>query len=41
VGLLGASIGIHRSLAASAVALFLVYVALLVWRSVRRNAVPR
>jgi hypothetical protein len=41
VGLLGASIGIHRSLAASAVALFLVYIALLVWRSVRRNPVPR
>jgi len=41
VGLLGASIGIHRSLAASAAALFLVYVALMVWRHVRVKPSPR
>jgi hypothetical protein len=41
VGLLGASIGIHRSLAASAAALFLVYVVLMVWRSVRAKPSPR
>jgi hypothetical protein len=41
VGLLGASIGIHRSLAASAAALFLVYVALMVWRSTRAKPSPR
>jgi len=41
VGLLGASIGIHRSLAASAAALFLVYVVLMVWRSVRAKPSAR
>jgi len=40
VGLLGASIGIHRSLTASAAALFLVYVVLMVWRSVRASPSP-
>jgi hypothetical protein len=35
VGLLGASIGIHWSLTASALALFLVYSALLIWRGAR------
>jgi MFS family permease len=35
VGLLGAIIGIHRSLTASAAVLFLVYVALLIWRGSR------
>jgi MFS family permease len=41
VGLLGASIGIHRSLAASAAALFLLYVGLMVWRSTRAKSGSR
>jgi hypothetical protein len=41
VGLLGAAIGIHGSLTASAAVLFLVYVALLARRSIRAGLVPR
>jgi MFS family permease len=38
VGLLGASIGIHRSLTVSATLLFLVYVALVAWRAARSRS---
>jgi MFS family permease len=38
VGLLGASIGIHRSLTVSAAVLFVVYVALLAWRGARTRS---
>jgi hypothetical protein len=41
VGLLGAEIGIHGSLTASAAVLLLVYVALLARRSIRAGLVPR
>jgi len=37
VGLLGASIGIHNSLSYSAAALFMVFAAIVVTRSVRRQ----